>query len=258
MSDSDKKSQTGHHFLAKLGKTRLRPGGRRATDWLIEQAQFTPQTQVLEVACNMATTAIGLAQRFGCHIEGVDLDFNALEKAERNIAAAGLAQLIHVQHANATALPFPDNSFDVVINEAMLTMLPVANKQAAIAEYFRVLKPNGVLLTHDVVVSDTDSEAIVERLRDTIKVKVTPLTESGWKDLFQQGGFADMKTLRGGMTLLSPLGLIHDEGWLRTFKIIRNALKAENRETFKRMFRTFNDPARSMGFIAVCSKKPHE
>ncbi|RKW28747.1 MAG: class I SAM-dependent methyltransferase, partial [Kingella sp. (in: b-proteobacteria)] len=178
MSDSDKKSQTGHHFLAKLGKTRLRPGGRRATDWLIEQAQFTPQTQVLEVACNMATTAIGLAQCFGCHIEGVDLDFNALEKAERNIAAAGLAQLIHVQHANATVLPFPDDSFDVVINEAMLTMLPVANKQAAIAEYFRVLKPNGVLLTHDVVVSDTDSEAIVERLRDTIKVKVTPLTES--------------------------------------------------------------------------------
>ena len=247
MSDSDKKSQTGHHFLASLGKTRLRPGGRRATDWLIEQAQFTPQTQVLEVACNMATTAIGLAQRFGCHINGVDLDHHALEKAERNIAAAGLSSLIQVQHANATALPFADNSFDVVINEAMLTMLPVANKQAAVAEYFRVLKPGGVLLTHDVVVSDNDSEAAVERLRDTIKVKVTP---------FRQGGFADLKTLRGGMTLLSPAGLIHDEGWLRTFKIIRNALKAENRATFKRMFRTFNDPAQSMGFIAVCSRKP--
>ena len=118
------------------------------------------------------------------------------------------------------------------------------------------MKPGGVLLTHDVVVSDNDSEAIVERLRDTIKVKVTPLTESGWQDLFRQGGFADLKTLRGGMTLLSPAGLIHDEGWLRTFKIIRNALKAENRATFKRMFRTFNDPAQSMGFIAVCSRKP--
>ena len=202
----------------------------------------------------MATTAIGLAQRFGCHINGVDLDHHVLEKAERNIAAAGLSSLIQVQHANATALPFADNSFDVVINEAMLTMLPVANKQAAVAEYFRALKPGGVLLTHDVVVND--SEAIVERLRDTIKVKVTPLTESGWQDLFRQGGFADLKTLRGGMTLLSPAGLIHDEGWLRTFKIIRNALKAENRETFKRMFRTFNDPAQSMGFIAVCSRKP--
>ena len=251
-----KKDQTGHHFLARLGKTRLRPGGRFATEWLINQTRFAPDTQVLEVACNVGTTAVGLAQRFGCHITGVDLDENALNKARQNIRAAGLEHLVQVQHANATELPFPDNSFDVVINEAMLTMLPVANKQAAVAEYFRVLKPGGVLLTHDVVVSDTDSKAIVERLRDTIKVKVTPLTESGWQDLFRQGGFADLKTLRGGMTLLSPAGLIHDEGWLRTFKIIRNALKAENRATFKRMFRTFNDPAQSMGFIAVCSRKP--
>ena len=255
MSDSDKKSQTGHHFLASLGKTRLRPGGRRATDWLIEQAQFTPQTQVLEVACNMATTAIGLAQRFGCHINGVDLDHHALEKAERNIAAAGLSSLIQVQHANATALPFPDNSFDVVINEAMLTMLPLANKEMAVAEYFRVLKPGGVLLTHDVVVSEQNTEEAVERLRDTIQVKVTPLTESAWTDLFHRSGFRDITTISGGMTLLSPKGLIYDEGWRRAFQIVRNALKAENRETFKRMYRTFNDPAKTMGYIAVHSRK---
>lgn len=255
MSDNDKKSQTGHHFLAQLGKTRLRPGGRRATDWLIEQAQFTPQTQVLEVACNMATTAIGLAQRFGCHINGVDLDHHALEKAERNIAAAGLSQLIHVQYANATALPFPDNSFDVVINEAMLTMLPLANKEMAVAEYFRVLKPGGVLLTHDVVVSEHNTEEAVERLRDTIQVKVTPLTESAWTDLFHRSGFSNITTISGGMTLLSPRGLIYDEGWRRAFQIVKNALKAENRETFKRMYRTFNDPAKTMGYIAVHSRK---
>ena len=138
----------------------------------------------------------------------------------------------------------------------MLTMLPVANKQAAIAEYFRVLKPGGVLLTHDVVVSDTDSKAIVERLRDTIKVKVTPLTESGWQDLFRQGGFADLKTLRGGMTLLSPAGLIHDERLAAHVQNHPQRLESGNRATFKRMFRTFNDPAQSMGFIAVCSRKP--
>ena len=141
-----KKDQTGHHFLARLGKTRLRPGGRFATEWLINQTRFAPDTQVLEVACNMGTTAVGLAQRFGCHITGVDLDENALEKARQNIRAAGLEHLVQVQHANATELPFPDNSFDVVINEAMLTMLPLANKEMAVAEYFRVLKPGGVLI----------------------------------------------------------------------------------------------------------------
>jgi methyltransferase len=42
---------------------------------------------------------------------------------------------------NAMKLPFDDNSFDIVINEAMLTMLPQISKEKAISEYFRVLKP---------------------------------------------------------------------------------------------------------------------
>ena len=59
-------SEVGHKFLAKLGKKRLRPGGKRATDWLIEKGAFTPETKVLEVACNRGTTAIELAKKFGC------------------------------------------------------------------------------------------------------------------------------------------------------------------------------------------------
>lgn len=45
--------EAGHTFLAKLGKTRLRPGGKEATDWLIQQGAFSQDKQVLEVACNM-------------------------------------------------------------------------------------------------------------------------------------------------------------------------------------------------------------
>ncbi|MBU7165979.1 SAM-dependent methyltransferase, partial [Staphylococcus aureus] len=41
--------EAGHTFLAKLGKTRLRPGGKEATDWLIQQGAFSQDKQVLEV-----------------------------------------------------------------------------------------------------------------------------------------------------------------------------------------------------------------
>ena len=78
------KEEVGHNFLARLGKTRLRPGGRKATDWLIASGDFNKDKKVLEVACNMCTTAIGLAKQYGCQIEGVDLDENALEKARAN------------------------------------------------------------------------------------------------------------------------------------------------------------------------------
>lgn len=138
--------EAGHTFLAKLGKNRLRPGGKEATDWLIQQGAFSQDKQVLEVACNMCTTSIYLAHTYGCHIQGVDINKKALEKAQENISAAGLESYIQVQQANAVKLPFDDNQFDIVLNEAMLTMLPIAIKEKALREYYRVLKPGGDLV----------------------------------------------------------------------------------------------------------------
>lgn len=250
-----KKDEVGHNFLARLGKTRLRPGGRKATEWLIASGDFNKDKKILEVACNMCTTAIGLAQKFGCKIEGVDLDEAALEKARANIAMHGLQDKIHVQRANAMVLPFEDESFDIVINEAMLTMLPVQAKMKAVAEYFRVLKPGGFLLTHDVMLTTEDSEAVLQQLREAINITVIPLTKQGWKNVFLDSGFRNVETYNGDMTLLSPSGMLYDEGVLGTLKIIKNALKAENRSTFKKMFNVFNDPQKKLNFIAVCSQK---
>ncbi|MEH8096681.1 class I SAM-dependent methyltransferase [Gallibacterium anatis] len=250
-----KKDEIGHNFLARLGKTRLRPGGKKGTDWLIANGDFNKDKKVLEVACNMGTTAIGLAERFGCHIEGVDLDEQALAKAQKNISEAKLDNLIHVQRANAMKLPFADSSFDIVINEAMLTMLPLEAKRKAVTEYFRVLKPGGFLLTHDVMLLEHNEAQILATLREVINVSITPLTKEGWKDLFKQAGFSNVDSYSGEMTLLSPKGMIYDEGVLGTLKIVRNALRSENRETFKKMFRFFNDPQNKMHFIAVCSQK---
>lgn len=253
-----KKEEVGHHFLARLGKTRLRPGGKQATDWLIEKGHFSKDKQVLEVACNICTTAIGLAKTYGCHITGIDLDHSVLEKARRNIHEQGVANRVDVMHGNATRLPFADHSFDIVLNEAMLTMLPLEAKEKAVSEYLRVLKPNGILLTHDVLLNADDaaeSERVLEGLRDAIHIKVTPLTQNDWQKLFLQAGFQSTETLSGDMSLLSPRGLIRDEGLGGALKIIRNAMKAENRATFKKMFQTFNDPAKKLGFIAVCSQK---
>ncbi len=250
-----KKDEVGHNFLARLGKTRLRPGGKKATDWLIANGDFDANKKVLEVACNMGTTAIGLAKQFGCQIEGVDLDEAALEKAKKNIEANGLQDKIHVQRANAMKLPFEDNTFDIVINEAMLTMLPIQAKIKAIEEYFRVLKPNGLLLTHDVMLTTEDAEPVIKQLREAINITVTPLTRDGWKELFKQAGFRNVDSFNGEMSLLSPKGMIHDEGFFGALRIVSNAMKSENRETFKKMFKVFNDPDKKLNFIAVCSQK---
>ena len=64
--------EAGHSFLARLGKTKLRPGGVEATGWLLEKANIKEDSKVLEVACNMRTTMIQVAGKNGCNIDITD------------------------------------------------------------------------------------------------------------------------------------------------------------------------------------------
>ncbi|MGP1454838.1 MAG: class I SAM-dependent methyltransferase [Treponema sp.] len=249
--------EVGHVFLARLGKTTLRPGGIDATAWLLEQAAITAQTKILEVACNMGRTMIQLSKKFGCNITGLDLDEHALEKARENIEKNHLQDKLTLIQGDALALPFEDASFDVVINEAMLTMLAGERKDKALKEYFRVLKPGGMLLTHDVLFTVEDPEQQKElrmSLSKVINVNVEPLDVAGWQDLFQRNGFTVTHKC-GAMTLMSPRGMIRDEGVKNALRIVRNALKKENKPTFLRMFRYFNGHKQALGYICNVGRK---
>lgn len=251
------KNEVGHKFLARLGKTRLRPGGKKATEWLFKQAEFTPQSQVLEIACNMGTTSIEIAERFGCHVTGIDMDKLALTQARQNIAKNKISELVNVQEANASKLPFADNSFNIVINEAMLTMYTDKAKTHLLKEYFRVLKPGGKLLTHDIMlVNPEQAKEIIERIRQAINVNAQPISYDAWLNLFASIGFTDIKSDHNNMTLMSPKGMITDEGWLGTFKIMRNALRKQNRSQFFKMFKTFKHNSHQLNYLVLCSVKP--
>ncbi|AJZ88999.1 hypothetical protein VW41_08130 [Klebsiella michiganensis] len=248
--------EAGHKFLARLGKTRLRPGGKKATEWLLASSALGPSKKVLEVACNMGTTSVGIAERFGCHVIGIDMDSAALQKAQQTIDARGVSSLVTVLLADASKLPFEDEAFDVVINEAMLTMYADKAKRRLLDEYLRVLKPGGLLLTHDIMLQDpSGAEEVVARMRKAINVNAQPLGLQQWLGLFEEAGFRDIQYNSGGMTLLSPRGLIYDEGLPGALRIVRNALKRENRKQFLRMFKTFRSNSDRLRYIAVRAVK---
>lgn len=93
---------------------------------------------------------------------------------------------------------------------------------------------------------------VTAQMRAAINVNVQPLTLAGWRNLFLESGFSQVENTQGTMT---PSGMIYDEGWGGAAKIARNALKAENRDTFLRLFRTFRRYRHQLNYIAVCSTK---
>jgi len=249
--------ELGHDFLARLGKTKLRPGGKEATEWLLDNANITKDSNVLEVACNMGTTMISVARKYGCHIIGVDLMEDNVVKAKNNIKENKLQDLIKVEQGNALKLNFKDNVFDVVINEAMLTMFSNESKQQALKEYYRVLKPGGVLLTHDVCLNTEDKdkqEELIKALRINLNMNVLPLTLCDWYDLLSSNGFT-VTQKSGPMSLMNPIGMLKDEGLFKTVKIIKNAHKKENKEMFQKMFKLFNNNSKELYYVANISKK---
>lgn len=137
----------------------------------------------------------------------------------------------------------------------MLTMLSPRAKKQATAEYLRVLKPGGRLLTHDVSFTDPQAAKIIQQLQETIHVKVDPLYVDNWVQLFQETGFQKVTSQTGKMSLLSPKGMIRDEGLLSTIQIVYRGMKPENREMFKNMFSFFNKTGKELCYIAVCSTK---
>lgn len=246
----------GHLFLASLGKKMLRPGGRQATERILDHLQLNENSIVLEVAPNMGTTAIHLVKTYGCKVYGVDIHGPSLEKAKENVRNAGLEDHIFLQMGDARKLPFEDGMFDAVINEAMLTMLPNKDKQKALNEYYRVLKVGGRLGTHDLTLKYEPSEETMQKFWDILKMMATPLSVKEWKQLYAEIPFSAADTHTGNMSLLSLDGLIRDEGWEGAMTILENASRTdEGRQRFLEMTSFFYENTDLFGYCTFHSTK---
>jgi ubiquinone/menaquinone biosynthesis C-methylase UbiE len=79
---------------------------------------------------------------------GIDITREILERARKNLRETTLKN-VTFQQASAEDLPFPDNSFDVVISNGVFNLIP--DKAKAITEVFRVLKPGNRLMMADQI-----------------------------------------------------------------------------------------------------------
>src|SRR5260370_41960375 len=66
------------------------PGGVKLTERLGELLDLTPQSRVLDIASGKGTSALFLAERFGCEVLGIDYSVQSVEQANALAASKGL------------------------------------------------------------------------------------------------------------------------------------------------------------------------
>ncbi|MBV5260569.1 class I SAM-dependent methyltransferase [Synechococcus moorigangaii CMS01] len=116
---------------------------------------------VLDLGTGTAQIPILLGQqRPQWHIKGTDLARSMLALGQKNVVAAGLHGQIELVDADAKNLPWPDQSFDVIISNSLIHHLP--DPLPCFKEMGRLLKPQGKIIVRDLF--RPDSIADIDRI----------------------------------------------------------------------------------------------
>jgi arsenite methyltransferase len=128
-------------------------------DRMLAMVNWKGDEQVLDVGTGRGLLMIGAANKLtsgkavGIDIWSTkDLSGNAMDKTLRNADLEGVRDKIEVQSGNASAMKFPDASFDVVVSNLCIHNIPSrAGRDQACREIIRVLKPGGKAIISDFI-----------------------------------------------------------------------------------------------------------
>ncbi|NNU86358.1 class I SAM-dependent methyltransferase [Geobacillus sp. MR] len=169
-------------WLAEMGIDSAHPGGFMLTKNILRKLYIDHSTLVLDVGCGTGQTAAYIAEQYGADVTAIDLHPTMIAKAKQRFAA--MAVPVRLYRASVEALPFPAETFDLVLSESVLAFVSLPE---ALAEIRRVLKKGGTFV---------GIEACHEKLTATEQQQIAAfygfrrlMTPAGWKEALEQNGF---------------------------------------------------------------------
>ena len=139
-------------YYSRVGKMRQR-------DRMLAMVHWTGAEQVLDVGTGRGLMLIGAAKKLtsgkavGIDIwSAKDLSGNTPAATVENAEIEGVRDRVEVQSGDASAMTFPDATFDVVLSNLCIHNIPTrAGRDRACREIVRVLKPGGKALICDFI-----------------------------------------------------------------------------------------------------------
>jgi arsenite methyltransferase len=138
-------------WSSRTGKLALR-------DTLLDSLRLTGEEKVLDAGCGLGLMAIGAAKRLKTgKVTGIDewdptvLSGNSSDAAKANAKLEGVGDKVRFETGDLRKLVYPEKSYDVVVSAVAIHNLGGReDRDKAVREMWRVLKPGGRLLILDV------------------------------------------------------------------------------------------------------------
>jgi ubiquinone/menaquinone biosynthesis C-methylase UbiE len=175
---------------------------------LIAAASLRKGEQVLDLGCGTGTLSVMLKQQHPqTTVVGLDADPEVLALARKKLASAHLEVML--DEGRATALPYPDTSFDCVVSSLLFHHLNEEQTRRTAQEVIRVLRPGGRFLVADWGKADTRMMRLAFLLIQLLDGVATTQknVEGALPGLFVDAGFESVETVAVFHTLFGTLSL---------------------------------------------------
>ena len=171
-----------------------REGLLRANEALVRGCDLDPDRQVLDAGCGVGGTAITLAEAYGVHVTGLTNCESHVAVATQHAEERGVGHLVEFRHGDFMDLPFPDSSFDAVLNHESFCY--AEDKPAYLRGVYRVLKPGGRWQALEGLLSGAPMSDAQHTLHATAQRgwRMPPLeTWRGVLAALKEAGFSDLR-----------------------------------------------------------------
>ncbi|HEY6444868.1 MAG TPA: class I SAM-dependent methyltransferase [Acidobacteriaceae bacterium] len=178
-------------FLGRLSLRNMNKRHSPLTDWGLSHMAVPPNWTILDIGCGGGRTLEKLAAATKGEVCGVDHSPDSVAASTNRNAQAVADGRVRIVQGSVSALPFPDNAFDLVT--AVETHFFWPNLPGDVREVLRVLRPGGAFLVIAEIYKGANTAAakLIEKRGPASEMKL--LTPDEHRDLLESAGYANVQ-----------------------------------------------------------------
>ena len=181
ITPEDIQKMSYNEIIGLVRETNRTPGGLKTIRTVAEKLMLNNNSKILDIGTSTGHSALEFSRLLNCEVVGIDINEMSLKTAQERINRFELNRAKFTLD-DATNMKFPDKTFDVVFAGNVTSL--VSNREKALKEYWRVLKPNGYLVAVPMYYLESPSEKLISDVRKAIQVNISVLYKNDWKEFF--------------------------------------------------------------------------
>jgi ubiquinone/menaquinone biosynthesis C-methylase UbiE len=230
-------------------------GGIETLRVILRESNLRHDAKILEIGSNTGFSSLEIAstlphsQVIGIDINQRSVDFS-VEKAKKH----GIQNVEFIQ-SDALTLPFEDNTFDMVFCSNVTSF--INDRDGAVEEYLRVLKPNGILAAAPIYYREIPPYQIKQEVEQAISAKLDVWDSNFWKSLFESKGLKEYFTKdyqyieSNELDIKNYINMVMSQGHLEN---VEPAVKKEMEDRLKYFYEIFDKNLTYCGFSVMIYK----